>query len=100
LLLPNLQPGPRPCAEVPAQRLRSATTRPAGRAQLSSPLGRAGGTLPNQRRTAASRRTLGPPAVNRLAQFLHYAQKVFALKTVLRAVRAARPFAQIPTTSV
>jgi Transposase DDE domain len=38
--------------------------------------------------------------VNRLAQFLHYAQKVFALKTVLRGVRAARPFAQIPTTPV
>lgn len=38
--------------------------------------------------------------MNRLAQFLHYAQKVFALKTVLRAVRSARPFAQIPTTPV
>jgi Transposase DDE domain len=38
--------------------------------------------------------------VNRLAQFLHYAQKVFALKTVLRAVRTARPFAKIPTPPV
>ena len=38
--------------------------------------------------------------MNRLAQFLHYAQKVFALKTVLRAVRDARPFAQIRTTPV
>jgi hypothetical protein len=38
--------------------------------------------------------------VNRLAQFLHYAQKVFALKTVLRAVHDARPFAKIYTTPV
>lgn len=38
--------------------------------------------------------------MNRLAQFLHYAQKVFALKTLLRAVRDGRPFAQIGTTSV
>jgi hypothetical protein len=35
--------------------------------------------------------------VNRLAQFLLYVQKVFALKTVLRGVRDQRPFAQIPT---
>jgi hypothetical protein len=38
--------------------------------------------------------------VNRLAQFLHYAQKVFALKTVLRGVRDTRPFAKIRTTPV
>jgi hypothetical protein len=38
--------------------------------------------------------------VNRLAQFLHYAQKVFALKTVLRAVRDGRPWAKIRTTPV
>ncbi len=38
--------------------------------------------------------------MNRLAQFLQSAQKVFALKTVLRAVRTARPFAKIPTTPV
>jgi len=38
--------------------------------------------------------------VNRLAQFLHYAQKVFALKTVLRAVRDGRPWPKIPTTPV
>lgn len=38
--------------------------------------------------------------MNRLAQFLHYAQKVFALKTRLRGVRSARPFARIPTTPV
>jgi hypothetical protein len=38
--------------------------------------------------------------VNRLAQFLHYAQKVFALKTVLRAVRDARPWPKIRTTPV
>jgi hypothetical protein len=38
--------------------------------------------------------------VNRLAQFLHYAQKVFALKTLLRGVRDTRPWAQIPTTPV
>jgi hypothetical protein len=38
--------------------------------------------------------------VNRLAQFLHYAQKVFALKTLLRAVRDGRPFAKIRTTPV
>ena len=38
--------------------------------------------------------------MNRLAQFLHYAQKVFALKTLLRAVRDGRPFAKIRTTPV
>jgi hypothetical protein len=38
--------------------------------------------------------------VNRLAQFLQYAQKVFALKTLLRGVRSDRPFARIPTTPV
>jgi hypothetical protein len=38
--------------------------------------------------------------VNRLAQFLHYAQKVFALKTRLRGVRDTRPWAQIPTAPV
>jgi len=35
--------------------------------------------------------------VNRLAQFLHYARKVFALKTLLRGVQSQRPFARIPT---
>jgi len=35
--------------------------------------------------------------LNRLAQFLHYAQKVFALKSRLRAIRDRRPFAQVPT---
>ncbi len=38
--------------------------------------------------------------MNRLAQFLHYAQKVFALKTLLRGVRSERPFARIPTSAV
>ncbi len=38
--------------------------------------------------------------MNRLAQFLHYAQKVFGLKTLLRGVRSERPFARIPTTTV
>jgi hypothetical protein len=38
--------------------------------------------------------------VNRLAQFLQYAQKVFALRTLLRGVRSDRPFARIPTTPV
>lgn len=38
--------------------------------------------------------------MNRLAQFLHYTQKVFHLKTRLRAVRAHRPFAVIPTCAV
>jgi hypothetical protein len=38
--------------------------------------------------------------VNRLAQFLHYAQKVFDLKTVLRGVRDERPLARIPTCAV
>lgn len=38
--------------------------------------------------------------MNRLAQFLHYAQKVFALKTLLRGVRSERPFARIPTPAV
>jgi hypothetical protein len=38
--------------------------------------------------------------VNRLAQFLHYAQKVFALKTLLRAVCDSRPWPNIPTTPV
>lgn len=35
--------------------------------------------------------------MNRLAQFLQYAQKVFALRTLLRGVRSDRPFARIPT---
>ena len=35
--------------------------------------------------------------MNRLAQFLHYAQKVFALKSRLRGVRDQRPWPQIPT---
>jgi hypothetical protein len=38
--------------------------------------------------------------VNRLAQFLHYAQKVFGLKTLLGGVRDERPLAQIPTAAV
>ena len=38
--------------------------------------------------------------MNRLAQFLHYAQKVFGLKTLLRGVRDERPLAQIPTHAV
>ena len=38
--------------------------------------------------------------MNRLAQFLHYAQKVFGLKTLLRTVGDERPFAQIRTTPV
>lgn len=38
--------------------------------------------------------------MNRLAQFLHYAQKVFALKTLLRGVGDGRPFAKIRTTPV
>lgn len=38
--------------------------------------------------------------MNRLAQFLHYAQKVFGLKTRLRGVRDERPFARIPTAPV
>jgi hypothetical protein len=38
--------------------------------------------------------------VNRLAQFLHYAQKVFALATLLRGVRDRRPQAQIKTLPV
>lgn len=38
--------------------------------------------------------------MNRLAQFLHYAQKVFCLKTLLRGVRDERPWAQIQTLPV
>ena len=38
--------------------------------------------------------------MNRLAQFLHYAQKVFSLRTRLRGVRDERPLAQIPTHAV
>jgi hypothetical protein len=38
--------------------------------------------------------------LNRLAQFLHYAQKVFALKTRLRGIRDRRPFAVVPTLPV
>ena len=38
--------------------------------------------------------------MNRLDQFLHYAQKVFGLKTLLRGVRDERSFAQIPTHAV
>jgi hypothetical protein len=38
--------------------------------------------------------------VNRLAQFLHYAQKVFQLRTLLRGTRDARPFPTIPTLPV
>ena len=35
--------------------------------------------------------------MNRLAQFLHYAQKVFRLSTLLRGVRDERPWARIQT---
>ena len=38
--------------------------------------------------------------MNRLAQFLLYAQKVYGLKTLLRGVRDERPWAQIPTPSI
>lgn len=38
--------------------------------------------------------------MNRLAQFLHYTQKVFGLKRRLRAVRDERPWAEIPTLPV
>jgi hypothetical protein len=38
--------------------------------------------------------------MNRLEQFLHYCQKVFALKCRLRAVRDQRPWAQIDTSVV
>lgn len=38
--------------------------------------------------------------MNRLAQFLHYGQKVFGLKRLLRGVRDERPLAQIPTCAV
>jgi hypothetical protein len=38
--------------------------------------------------------------VNRLAQFLHYVQKVFGLKRLLRGVGDERPLAQIPTHAV
>ncbi len=38
--------------------------------------------------------------MNRLAQFLHYAQKVFRLQTRLRGVQDQRPFAQITTHAV
>ena len=35
--------------------------------------------------------------MNRLVQFLHYAQKVFPLNGLLRGVRCRRPYPQIPT---
>jgi len=35
--------------------------------------------------------------VNGLAQFLHYAQKVFRLNQLLRGVRSSRPYPEIPT---
>ena len=35
--------------------------------------------------------------MNRLAQFLHYAQKVFCLNKLLRGVRSSRPYPEIPT---
>ena len=38
--------------------------------------------------------------MNELAQFLHYATKVFALGRLLRGVRDRRPYAKIPTRSV
>lgn len=38
--------------------------------------------------------------MNQLAQFLTYVTKVFALNRVVRQVRSARPYAQIPTRSL
>lgn len=38
--------------------------------------------------------------MNRLAQFLHYAQKVFGLRRELRGVRDGRPYPKIPTLPV
>ena len=38
--------------------------------------------------------------MNRLVQFLHYAQKVFRLNRLLRAVRCRRPYPEIPTRAV
>ncbi len=38
--------------------------------------------------------------MNRLAQFLHYAQKVFGLRTLLRGVRDERHWPRIPTRAV
>jgi len=38
--------------------------------------------------------------LNRLAQFLHYAQKVFGLKTRLRAIGDRRPFPEVATLPV
>lgn len=38
--------------------------------------------------------------MNRLAQFLHYAPRVFALRTLLRGLRDRRPDPRIPTTPV
>ena len=38
--------------------------------------------------------------MNPLAQFLHYAQKVFGLNGLLRGVRCSRPYPEIPTGAV
>ncbi len=38
--------------------------------------------------------------MNQLAQFLTYVIKVFALNRVVRGVRTARPYGQIPTRSL
>lgn len=38
--------------------------------------------------------------MNQLAQFLHYAQKVFRLSGLLRGVRCRRPYPEIPTRAV
>jgi hypothetical protein len=38
--------------------------------------------------------------VNRLAQFLHYAQKVFGLKRLLRGVADRRPYPEMPARAV
>ena len=38
--------------------------------------------------------------MNRLVQFLHYAQKVFGLNGLLRGVRCRRPYPEIPTRAV
>ena len=38
--------------------------------------------------------------MNPLAQFLHYAQKVFGLNRLLRGVRCRRPYPEIPTRAV
>src|SRR5208283_3567922 len=55
---------------------------------------------PDQLRVVAPGRELANRTMNRLAQALHYFQKVFGLKTRLRAVQDQRPQAKIQTLSV